>query len=72
MCFWFGLEILRLVYTKELKNFFEIGHTGYPKKRNFDLISKMCRSREFGKREKIFLRKTKFLGTWKILQNLFF
>ncbi len=41
---------------KELKkNFFEIGRTGYQKKRNFALISKMCL--EFGKREKKILQK---------------
>jgi hypothetical protein len=48
------------------KNFFEIGCAGYQKKRNFVLISKMGRNLEFGKREKIFYRKTEFLGTWKI------
>ncbi len=78
MCFWFGLEILRLVYKKrffeilngfyliwpiilrkkELKeNFLEIGRTGYQKKRNFALISKMCRSLKFGKRGKKLLMK---------------
>jgi hypothetical protein len=35
------------------KYFFKIGRAGYQKKRNFALISKMCRSLEFGKREKI-------------------
>jgi hypothetical protein len=87
MCFWFGLEILRLVYKKAffeilkqflsyltfyppkkvgpplirvLKNFFKIGHTGNQKKRNFALISKMCRSLVFGKGEKIFYIKTEF------------
>jgi hypothetical protein len=47
---------------KELKNFFfEIGRAGYQKKRNFALISKMCRSLEFGKREKkIFPEKLNF------------
>jgi hypothetical protein len=49
-----------------------MGHTRYQKKRNFALISKMCRSLEFGKREKICNRKTEFLGTWKILQNIVF
>jgi hypothetical protein len=44
------------------KNFFEIGRAGYHKKWNFGLISKMCRSLEFGKREKNFYRKTAFLG----------
>jgi hypothetical protein len=51
---------------------FEIGRTGYPKKRSFALISKVCRSLEFGKREKKFDRKTEFLGTWKILQKIVF
>ncbi len=79
MCFWFGLEILRLVYKKayfEILNSFYLTwpfilqestpplirvekkclqHWAYrvSKKRNFALISKMCRSVEFGKREKI-------------------
>jgi hypothetical protein len=54
------------------KNFFEIGRAGYQKKRNFALISKMCGSLEFCKREKHFYRKTEFLGTWKILQKIVF
>jgi hypothetical protein len=54
------------------KNFFEIGHTGYQKKRNFALISKMCRSPVFGKREQNFYIKTEFLRTWKILQKIVF
>jgi hypothetical protein len=54
------------------KNFFEIGQAGYQKKWNFALISKMCRSLEFGKRGKKFYRKTEFLGTWKILQKIVF
>jgi hypothetical protein len=53
------------------KNFFEIGRAGYQKKRNFALISKMCRSLKFGKRDKIFYRKTEFLGTWKYLRTIF-
>jgi hypothetical protein len=58
---------------KELKkNFFEIGRTGYQKKRNFTLISKMCRSLAFGKKGNKFYRKTEFLGTWKILQKIVF
>jgi hypothetical protein len=58
--------------TRVLKKNFKIGHTGYQKKWNFALISKMCKSLEFGKREKIFSRKTEFLGTWKILQKIVF
>jgi hypothetical protein len=54
------------------QNFFEIGHAGYQKKRNFALFSKMCRSLEFGKREKFFYRKTDFFGTWKISQKIVF
>jgi hypothetical protein len=54
------------------KNFFKIGRTGYQKKRNFALISKMCRSLEFGQREKFVHRKNEFLGTWKILQKIVF
>jgi hypothetical protein len=42
------------------KNFFEIGHTGYQKKRNFTLISKMCSSLAFGKRGKKFTVKLNF------------
>jgi hypothetical protein len=40
------------------------GRAGYQKKRNFALISKMCRSLEFGKREKKFYKKTEF---WELL-----
>jgi hypothetical protein len=54
------------------KNFFEIGRAGYQEKRNFALISKMCRSLEFGKKEKNFCRKTKFLWTWNTLQKIVF
>jgi hypothetical protein len=36
------------------KNVFEIGRIEYQKKQNFMLISEMCRSLEFGKREKTF------------------
>jgi hypothetical protein len=54
------------------KNFFEIERTGYQKKRNFMLISKMCRSLAFGKKGKKIYRKTEFLGTWKILQKIVF
>jgi hypothetical protein len=32
----------------------------------------MCRSLEFGKREKNFYIKTEFSGTWKILQKIVF
>jgi hypothetical protein len=32
----------------------------------------MCRSLEFGKWGKNLYRKTKFLGTWKILQKIVF
>jgi hypothetical protein len=43
------------------KNFFKIGiKTGYQKKPNFALISKMCRSLEFGKRENFFSEKLNF------------
>jgi hypothetical protein len=59
MCFWFGIEILRLVYKKVAlplirveKKFFKTGRKGYQKKRNLALISKMCKSLKFGKREK--------------------
>jgi hypothetical protein len=47
------------------KKFLEIGRTGYQKKPDFALISKMCRNLEFGKREKILYRKTEFLRTSK-------
>jgi hypothetical protein len=42
------------------KKFFKIGHTGYQKKRNFAIFSKMCRSLEFGKREKNVKEKLNF------------
>jgi hypothetical protein len=54
------------------KNVFEIERAGYQKNRNFALISKMCKSLEFGKREKQIYLKTEFLGTWKILQKIVF
>ncbi len=81
MWFWFGLEILRLVYKKAFfkiligfyliwafnfqkkikelnKNFFKIGHAGYQKKRNFVLISKMCRTLASRSSQRFFLIKT--------------
>ncbi len=42
------------------------------KEGEFALISKMCRSLEFGKREKNFYRKTEFFGTWKISHKIVF
>jgi hypothetical protein len=45
------------------KNFFKSGRTGYQKKRNFALISKMCRSLESGKREENVYRK----NLWELL-----
>jgi hypothetical protein len=92
MCFWFGLEIPRLVYKKvffkilnerfqsyltfyppkkeapsliRVEKNFEIRRTGYQRKLNFVLISKMCRSLKFGKRKKIIYRKTGFVGTFR-------
>jgi hypothetical protein len=47
------------------KNFFKIGRTGYQKKQNFALISKMYRSLEFVKRGKTFYRKTEFFSDEK-------
>jgi hypothetical protein len=44
------------------KNFFKIGRKGYQNKGNFALISKMCRSLEFGKRGKKFYQKTDFFA----------
>ncbi len=38
------------------------------KEAEFGADFKSVRSLEFGKREKFFYRKTKFLGTWKVLQ----
>ena len=88
MCFWFGLEILRLIYKKSVFwniEWFLSYLTFYPSKKvappligvekkflqnwacrvskegEFALISKMCRSLEFGK--KIY-RKTNLLGTF--------
>jgi hypothetical protein len=51
------------------KNFLVNGRTGYQKKWNCALISKMSRSLEFGKRKKIFLLKNWIFWTWKILQK---
>jgi hypothetical protein len=53
------------------KKIFEIGHTVYQKKQNFVLVSKMCRSLEFGKREKKIYRKTEFLGLENFAKNHF-
>jgi hypothetical protein len=53
------------------KNFFEIGRKGYQNKGNFALISKMCRSLEFGKRGKNCYRKTDFLGLGKFRKKRF-
>jgi hypothetical protein len=99
MWFWFGLEILRLVYQKAFfeilngfyliwafilrkkqhpplkelkKNFFEIGRAGYQKKRNFALISKMCRSLESRSSQKFFLRKTIFCKIFQVPKNSVF
>ncbi len=98
MWFWFGLEILRLVYKKEFinilngfyliwafnlkkqhpplselrKNFFKIGRKGYQKKRNFALISKMCRTLASRSSQKIFFRKTIFCKLSKSLKIQFF
>jgi hypothetical protein len=58
-------------YKSGKKNFFKIGHTGYQKKQNFVLISKMCRRLVISKGKKI-NRKTEFLRTWKILQKIVF
>jgi hypothetical protein len=54
------------------KNLFKIGHTGYQEKRNFALISKMCRSLVFGKREKNCLQKNCiFKGLENFVKNRF-
>ncbi len=99
MCFWFGLEIVRLVYKKVFfeilngfyliwpfilrrkvalplirveKNFFEIGHAGYQKKRNFALILKMCRTLASRSSQRFFLRKQFFAKFSKSLKIKFF
>jgi hypothetical protein len=83
MCFWFGLEILRLVLSSEKvapysplfelkKKFFEIRRTGYQKKQNFVLILTMCRSLEFGEREKIVLQKNRIFRDLKNLAKIVF
>jgi hypothetical protein len=46
------------------KNFFEVGRTGYQKKRNFALISKMCR--RIWQKGKNFLLKN---GIYRDLEN---
>jgi hypothetical protein len=53
------------------KNFFEIGREGYQKKRNFELISKMWRSLEFGKREKNLQKNLIFRGLENFAKNRF-
>jgi hypothetical protein len=53
------------------KNFFEIRCTGYQKKWNFALIAKMCRSLEFGKREKKISEKLIFTGLCKFCKKRF-
>jgi hypothetical protein len=50
------------------KNFFKIVRKGYQNKRNFALISKMCRSLEFSKGEKNFIEK--LISEKKILNFL--
>jgi hypothetical protein len=47
------------------KNFLEIGCTGYPKEQNFAEVLGLAKGKKF-------YRKTEFLGTWKILQKMFF
>jgi hypothetical protein len=46
--------------TRVVKNFFKIGRKGYQKKRNFALISKMCRTLASRSSQRFFLRKTIF------------
>jgi hypothetical protein len=52
----------------EKNYFFKIVRKGYQKKRNFALISKMCRSLEFSKREKV-SQKNRFFR--KLAKKLF-
>ncbi len=59
-------------YKSWKKNFFKIWCAWYQKNWNFALISKLCRSLKFCKREKFFFKKTEFLGTWKVLQKIVF
>ncbi len=71
MWFWFGLEILRLVYKKAfLKIFYSIlfelltlkrQHRPFEElKKNLALISKMCRTLVSRSSQRFFLRKTMF------------
>ncbi len=59
-------------YKRWKKKFLQNGRTGYYKKRNFALISKMFRSLEFGKREKIFTEKLTFYELRKFCKKAFF
>jgi hypothetical protein len=60
MCFWFGLEILRLVNKKVFFKILNGFYLLYQKKRNFALISKMRKSLVFCQREKNFTEKPNF------------
>jgi hypothetical protein len=71
MCFWFGLEILRLVYIKCFLKYLTVSIL-------FDILSleksstaEVQKSRVWQKGKKNY-RKTEFLGTWKILQKIVF
>ncbi len=86
MWFWFGLEIIRLVYKKAFFKilisfyliwafnfqtnstvpFFEIGRVGFQKKRNFVLISKMCRNLALRSSQRFVLRKMIFCKTFQV------
>jgi hypothetical protein len=54
-----------------VKNFFKIGRAGY-EKAEFCADFKNVKKSLVWQRGKIFYRKTKFLGTWKILQKIVF
>ncbi len=57
--------------TRVEKNFFKIGRTGYQKKRNFALISKMYRTLASRSSQRFFLRKTLVCKISKSLKNQF-
>ncbi len=79
MLFWFGIEILRLVYKKVAppllrveKKFFEIGRAGYQKKRNFALIPKMCRTLASRSSQRFFSEKRFFCKIFQVPKNSVF
>ncbi len=67
----FNFQKNRTVPYKSWKNFFKIGRKGYQKKRNFALISKMCRNLASRSFQRFFLRKTKSLKILFFFKHFF-